>query len=325
MIVETADRFYEAFPDEQSCIETVEGARWQEGFLCSKCGERSAIRIATRRMPLYECRACRAQVSLTSGTIMHKSRTPLRKWLLAIYLVSCHTNSVNAVQLSELLQVTYKTAWRMLNCIRQSISLADQNRSLSGLVDAKLELFRKQEILTDTRLKKEQSVVIACDRRNAEAVYYKIKFIPRHKGARTKLTDAEERAFTSIHCQQNHLLLQMNPRFQQFRKPEYVSAVSLEDGMQWAHVPFVDGDSRYPLSRTADGVFQWINDTFHGVGMKYAQHYLDEGCFRLNFRTGEPEFAFRCLLAFALELLPNDQSGYGRAYALSPGILKVAS
>ncbi|MCR2804588.1 transposase [Paenibacillus soyae] len=324
--MEAVERFYEAYPDEHSCNETVEGARWHGGFLCPKCGGKSAIRIATRRIPLYECRSCGVQVSLTSGTIMHKSRTPLRKWLLAIYLVSCHAESVNAVQLSELIQVTYKTAWRMLHAIRFSISLADQNRLLSGHVDAKLELFRKQDILTDTRLKKEQSVIIACERESLGADYYKIKCIHRQRGARTRLSDSEELSFVSNHCLPNQMMMQMNPRFQPYRKPEYVSSVCPEGNKIWTHIPFEDADARYPLTKIAAGVFRWINNTFHGIGMKYAQHYLDEGCFRLNFQTGKPEDAFKRLLSFALEPLSTEGTAVSMQ-ATSPydDQLKIAS
>ncbi|MEW9698383.1 transposase [Paenibacillus sp. SI8] len=37
-----------------------------------------------------------------------------------------------------------------------------------------------------------------------------------------------------------------------------------------------------PLTAFAAQASKWINETFHGIGSKYLQLYLDEFCFRLN-------------------------------------------
>ncbi|MCR2802589.1 hypothetical protein [Paenibacillus soyae] len=212
----------------------------------------------------------------------------------------------------------------MLNLIRLSISCADNKYNLlSGLVEAKHEIFGKQEILTDKRLKKERSVIVARQHGTTDSDYYKIKIISRQKEARVALTDAEQRDFTSVHCEQKLLQLQMNPRFQRFRKQEYVAVTEQDGTTRWEHVPFNGGDARYPLSRIVDGVFQWMNQTFHGVGLKYAQHYMDEGCFRLNYAAGKSGEAFHRLLQCTFETLPVGLSN--RVNTMSGASLKLAS
>ncbi|RLA87882.1 MAG: hypothetical protein DRG58_09580 [Deltaproteobacteria bacterium] len=54
--------------------------RWPEGYQCPRCGPRKASFIRTRN--LYQCCACRYQVSLTAGTVMHITRTPLPSGIL---------------------------------------------------------------------------------------------------------------------------------------------------------------------------------------------------------------------------------------------------
>ena len=51
------------------------------------------------------------QGSLTAGTILSRTRTDLRKWLLAIWLLASTKKAPSAAELSRQLGVTAKTAW----------------------------------------------------------------------------------------------------------------------------------------------------------------------------------------------------------------------
>jgi predicted RNA-binding Zn-ribbon protein involved in translation (DUF1610 family) len=65
------------FPDEESCIRLLMDRRWPDGFLCPKCGGRTGDLLKSRAYT-YECRVCRRQTSATAGTIMHRTKLPLR-------------------------------------------------------------------------------------------------------------------------------------------------------------------------------------------------------------------------------------------------------
>jgi len=67
----------------------------------------------------YRCRRCRHHFTETSGTIFAKTRTPLSKWVLAIGLFKI---GISARALQAELGMTYKTAWTMLDRIRQAVS-----------------------------------------------------------------------------------------------------------------------------------------------------------------------------------------------------------
>ncbi|OYD13803.1 hypothetical protein CH330_08810 [candidate division WOR-3 bacterium JGI_Cruoil_03_51_56] len=68
-------------------------------FLCPHCGSSASGTVQTRS--LWQCKACRAQISLTSETMFHKSRTPLRQWFWTIFLVTCDKRGRSALQLSK--------------------------------------------------------------------------------------------------------------------------------------------------------------------------------------------------------------------------------
>jgi transposase-like protein len=80
----------------------------------------------------YRCRRCRHHFTETSGTIFTKTRTPLTKWVLAIGLFKI---GISARALQTELSVTYKTAWAMLDRIRQAVSVDPLVRRLSGEVE----------------------------------------------------------------------------------------------------------------------------------------------------------------------------------------------
>ncbi|TFL18461.1 transposase [Jannaschia formosa] len=66
------------FPTETACREQWIAVRWPSGVRCDKCRSDSVIWMDER--DTYRCRDCRRQFSPTTGTILHRSRLPIRTW-----------------------------------------------------------------------------------------------------------------------------------------------------------------------------------------------------------------------------------------------------
>ncbi|THF84672.1 transposase [Cohnella fermenti] len=125
--------------DEDACAAYFYRCRWPDGYRCPLCGHREAYTISTRRRPLFECVRCRHQAS---GTCMEGTRTALSKWLFAMERMSDTSSGINAAQLAKQIGVTYKTAYAMMNKIRESLLLElDGAERLSGRVEAGLAIF----------------------------------------------------------------------------------------------------------------------------------------------------------------------------------------
>nr|WP_242549359.1 IS1595 family transposase [Alicyclobacillus mali (ex Roth et al. 2021)] len=129
------------FADEKACEEHLIKLRWKDGFVCPKCSHTSATlvhakhrRDADQRAPLFECTRCHRQTSVTAGTIFHKTKIPLNKWFLAVYLVANDKRGVAATTLSRHLDVSYPTAWLMLKKIRKAMAERNARYKLGGLV-----------------------------------------------------------------------------------------------------------------------------------------------------------------------------------------------
>jgi hypothetical protein len=113
--------FADQYRDEDTCIQALVNLRWNKGFACDKCGCAKAYHLASRPR-VFECAACGHQHSITAGTIFHKTRTDLRKWFLAGYLMMHDKRGVSALMLCRELSIRYDTAWLMAHKLRHALS-----------------------------------------------------------------------------------------------------------------------------------------------------------------------------------------------------------
>ena len=122
--------FMAEFPDDDTCLEWLWRNRYSEDGVhahCVKCDqERAFERYATsQQRQSWTCTGCGTHVHPTAGTIFHKSSTSLHLWFYAMYLMTSTRCGISAKQLERELGVTYKTAYRMAQLIRQRLMTQD--------------------------------------------------------------------------------------------------------------------------------------------------------------------------------------------------------
>ena len=109
------------FPDQDTCFAWLEQVRWNGTPICAHCGSSDRVNPPKRSKPHHRwCGHCRKDFTVTTGTIMHATKTPLQNWIVAIYSVMTARKGVSAMQLSKELGVQYRTAWYMLHRIREA-------------------------------------------------------------------------------------------------------------------------------------------------------------------------------------------------------------
>ena len=85
--------FLAAYGTEAKCYRALHRARWPQGFRCPGCAHRGRSRFRREGRVYYQCRACRHQTTLVSGTLFEGTKLPLRTWFIALYLLtSAKTN-----------------------------------------------------------------------------------------------------------------------------------------------------------------------------------------------------------------------------------------
>jgi transposase-like protein len=282
------------FSSEDECFAFLHQIKWPVGFQCLYCGHRDAYEISTRRLPLYECKQCAKQFSLTAGSIMDKSRTPLHKWLQAIFVVATTNTGIfsgtNAVRLANQIKVSYKTAWAMLNKIRQAISDGDCKCRLSGKVELALDVYLRQIAYPSSALTaKERPVIVAAmSPLTGEGYsYVKIKLLSYPQPTRIPLRQEaiDEFAFHHLNTQ-----------------PDQITCYHWRTARSFSL--FERDDSLFGVSQAA---FEWIGFAYRGIASNTVQPYLDEYCFRYNFSRKPAEQIFRELVRLCLLSSPKDK------------------
>ena len=126
---------------EEEARQLLERLRWPEGVYCAHCGSTGVTKLegSSHRPGLYQCKDCRKQFTVTVGTIMHRSRLPLVKWIMAFYLMCSSKKGVSALQIKRQLGLgSYKTAWHLCHRVRHAMQ--NRSRGLLGIAGGVVEV-----------------------------------------------------------------------------------------------------------------------------------------------------------------------------------------
>ena len=126
-------RFHDLYGREDQCRQALFRWRWPGGFVCPRCGATRHCEIAGRG--LYQCAACRHQVSLTAGTLFHATKLSLTLWFLAIYHMTQSKKGISSIELGRRLGVTQTTAWKIKQKLMQAMLECDAAFPLAGRVE----------------------------------------------------------------------------------------------------------------------------------------------------------------------------------------------
>lgn len=110
--------FRRLYPNAEAARLYIESRRWPQGPVCPACQE--AARIGKRPEGFYRCHACGLDFTVRTHTIFERSHVPLDKWLLAMFKLMTARKGVSSLQLGKELGITQKSAWFMLQRIREA-------------------------------------------------------------------------------------------------------------------------------------------------------------------------------------------------------------
>ena len=117
---------FEMFPDDDTAERWFEQQRWGAAGKpshCPMCGSHEKLKPSRDRKPLpYWCGGCRRHFSVRTGTIMHRSKIPLQKWVIAIYLWSVSLKGVSSMRLHRDLDIGQQAAYFMAMRLREAWS-----------------------------------------------------------------------------------------------------------------------------------------------------------------------------------------------------------
>lgn len=252
------------FPNDDACLEYIFQQRYGHLEYCPICGTKGKFyRIKTRKY--YKCAHCAFELYPLSGTIFHKSETPLTKWFFAIFLFSNSKNGVSAKELERHLGVTYKTAWRIAKQIRRMMD--EHNVDLTGIVEMDETYVGGYHHWWE---EKPKTAIIGAVERNGQ-VETKVTKKPSRKVAE-EFIEATVSPDATIHTDESPIYKHVSKR----RAHEAINHRQHEYGRGDITTNSIEGFWSQ-MKRSLDG-------TYHAVSPKYLQLYANEFEHRYNHR-----------------------------------------
>lgn len=128
----TLAEFEKRFATDEACREYLFKLRWQDGFVCPKCG---GCKMWSMTNGLFLCGSCRSQISISQRTIFQDSHLPLLTWFRAMWHICIQKNGASALGLQRALGLgSYRTAWLCLHKLRHAMVRPDREK-LSGTIE----------------------------------------------------------------------------------------------------------------------------------------------------------------------------------------------
>jgi len=238
------------------------------------------------------------QVSVTAGTVLHKTHTPLHLWFWAAYLMSTPTPGVFALQLQRQLGLSrYETAWMMLHKLRRAM-VNPERQPLTGEVEVDECFVGGHEAgLRGGRARgKKALVAVGVEVRGAGSGRVRMAVIDDASGATLAgFVHDNVAAGATVHTD------------------AWKGYQSLS-GLGYDHQPRdqsaarrrgADPDEILPrVHRSISNLKSWLQGTHRGVSGEHLQVYLDEYTFRFN-RRRTPMAAFQTLLGLQSNQQPT--------------------
>jgi hypothetical protein len=283
--------FDRRFPDEAACAGHMASLRWPEGFVCPACEGHKGWELKTKPHT-WECATCHRQTSVTAGTVMHRSKLPLRTWFEAIHLMTSHSNGISAEQAQAQLGLgSYKTAWLLLTKLRRAMVNPERSllQSLVEVDETEVPLRSKHDPIAGYGIPNVgKLLIIGAVELDEDNRPRRLRLEPLKDKTGLSVRDFVERNVERGAEVVSDGLAGYRKLSEHKHNPKVVGIMAAHVLLPWIH-------------RAFSNLKRWLMGTLHGVRKQHLRRYLDEFVFRWN-RRRVTRTAFDQLLGFAARM-----------------------
>jgi hypothetical protein len=309
--------FNDRFPDENSCRIYLRSKREAEGITCKKCGCQKHYWIEAKSK--WRCASCLSTINLRSGTIMEKTKLPVKSWFMCIHLMTSTKKAFSALEMQRQLgSKRYEPIWYMMQKIRLSMGKRDALYKLKGNIEADDAYFEIVDLpeLDELGNKKPDGRVVKKDGKDDDEQ-------KRGRGSKTK-----QQVLVMVESNPNTdpLTKHKKKRSMGFVKMIIIDSLTnnstnyeagkadaalLTDAMPGFSKlkDVVAGDTALVVPKKEAGkTLPWVHTVIsnakrlflgihHSIGREYLQNYLNEYCYKLNRRNFQSDLFDRMIVA----------------------------
>lgn len=284
-----------AFPDEQTCVDHLEKLRWNGEVVSPFDATSKVYKCAGNK---YKCKNTGKYFNVRTATLFDNTKVELQTWFLAIYLVTTHKKGISSLQLGRDLNVTQKTAWFMLQRIRNCFGIAD-NEGTDGKIGGGGQVVEVDESYTGGKVANfHKSKRAKVGKGELDAMANKgvvMGFVEREGRLRFQVVEGRgkiKQAVLETVCTSAELLTDTSGVYKGMEKV-YPSHQVIDH----AGGEYVRGKVH---TNTIEGAFSLLDrgiiGIYHFVSVKHLQKYVDEFAFRYNTRKENECSRFNLLL-----------------------------
>jgi len=275
------------------------------GFVCRHCQAACEPYRFKDKPVVLRCRACRCDTWLTAGTVMERTRQPLKTWFWAAYRLTTNTGGMSAWIFQRQLGLTrYETAFQMLHKLRAGMVRPNQD----SICPEEGDHVKADETLVGGRTRGEgrgvhPKLIVATAvevRHRANTDTSRAKRRNGRYAGRVRMAVVTDRSAESL----GGFIRNAVAPGAKIITDDWSGYCGLKS-FGFDHSPVAErGDPQVveellPIIHTVfANLKSWLNGTHHGVSQKHLPAYLNELVFRFN-RRFYPFQAFRFLLGIA--------------------------
>lgn len=275
----TLIQIIDRFPDDETARQHLESIRWPNGIICPHCHCKDKFGIikpnekAKTRAGLRWCANCKSKFTVTIGTIFEDSHIPLRKWLIAWYLICSSKKGISSLQLQRVLELgSYRTALFMAHRIRHALKDEVFAEKLSGTIEIDEAFLKTRK--GDGRKAGVKVAIMAMVQRGGPV---RSKVMPTVNGANLKQAIRENVQICSeVHTDANWAYGGLEPKFTHKTIKHAAGEYSRHEGENV--VTTANVESFFSLLKRG------VVGTFHHVSAQHLPLYLAEFEHRHNCR-----------------------------------------
>lgn len=276
------------FPDERCCRLHFKAQRDKEGVICHRCKASDHYWLENKWS--YQCKSCKARISLRSGTIMESSKLSFMIWYKTIFLLSTTKKGFSSKEIQRQLGLKrYEPVWAMVHKLRRAMGKRDDRYTLEGMIEADEGYFtieaspnehktqkagRGSKTKSNVMIMAESTVLEDVDTGKVERQcrYFKAKVLADHKmeGTDQTLQNAIDNEQSIVFTDKSTSYVNIAD-YVDIHISEKSDEQTTKETLKWVHIAISNAKRNFV-------------GTYHKIKAKYLQLYLNEFVYKLNRR-----------------------------------------